>query len=130
MKNPFKKKSIVSTIVNVGVGGAANAAVDYAVNEFMPNLSDTMVNTAKVLGGAIIGSMVSSPVARAASDGIAVVGASKLVESAIDGTLFASVDPTTGLPKGTVGAMKRTMGNPTYIRRTKKVSGLEGAFDK
>ena len=32
-KNPFKKSSIIDTVVNVGVGGAANVAIDYVVEQ-------------------------------------------------------------------------------------------------
>ena len=85
MKNPFKKSSITDTLINVGVGGAANAAMDYAVAnvEALASLGETTVNLIKIGVGALGGSMVSSKVARAGFDGLATVGASDLIKSYI-----------------------------------------------
>ena len=74
MKNPFKKSSIMDTVVNVGVGGAANVAVDYAWGkvDFLAGLGATTKNAIKIAGGAVLGSMVKNKYVRAAADGIAV----------------------------------------------------------
>ena len=87
MKNPFKKSSIVDTVVNVGIGGAANVAVDYVFGsvDALATLGDTTKNAIKIAAGAIAGSMISNKYARAAADGIAVVGASNLIASYLPG---------------------------------------------
>ena len=94
MKNPFKKSSIVDTVINVGVGGAANVAMDYAVENIdaLKSLGLTTVNIIKIGVGAVVGSMVNNKYARAAADGLATVGASDLIKSYItDGS-------TSGVP--------------------------------
>ena len=93
MKNPFKKSSIIDTVVNVGIGGAANVAMNY-VFSLIPagtfgNNEETVKNAIKIGVGAIGGSMVGGKAAkyiRPALDGIATVGASELISSLIDGT--------------------------------------------
>lgn len=98
MKNPFKKSSITDTLINVGVGGAANAAMDYAVAnvEALASLGETTVNLIKIGVGALGGSMVSSKVARAGFDGLATVGASDLIKSYITPAAPASGAPFIG----------------------------------
>lgn len=86
MKNPFKKSSITDTLVNVGAGGAANVAFDYLYNLAGLSLGDTTKNIVKVAIGAFGGSMVSNKIARAAADGIAVVGVSTLISDNLIGT--------------------------------------------
>ena len=75
MKNPFKKSSIVDTVINVGVGGAANVAMDYAVENIdaLKSLGLTTVNIIKIGVGAVVGSMVNNKYARAAADGLVTV---------------------------------------------------------
>lgn len=123
-KNPFKKQSIIDTVINVGIGGAANVAIDYVVNsvDAIKSLGDTTVNAAKIAIGAIAGSMVSNKMLRAACDGIATVGVSNLVA----GLMEEQVAPTNGLPYGTIGRIARVRpGNAAYRRaRTRKVSGV------
>lgn len=85
MKNPFKKSGVIDTVVNVGIGGAANVAMDYLFNS-VPTLAldEQTKNLVKVAVSAFGGSMVSGSSAkyiRPALDGIGVVGASKLIES-------------------------------------------------
>lgn len=86
MKTPFKKSSITDTLVNVGAGGAANVAFDYLYNLAGLSLGDTTKNIVKVAIGAFGGSMVSNKIARAAVDGIAVVGVSTLISDNLIGT--------------------------------------------
>lgn len=123
-KNPFKKQSIIDTVVNVGIGGSANVAIDYVVSQVdaIQSLGDTTINAAKVALGAVAGSMVSNKMLRAACDGIATVGVSNLVKGLMDGT--SSTETTSGLPYGTIGRV--IPGNRAY-RRARKVSGVGGA---
>lgn len=120
MKNPFKKSSIIDTVVNVGVGGAANVAMDYAFGkvDFLASLGATTKNAVKVAAGALGGAMISNKYARAAFDGIAVVGASELISSLLP------TSETTGLPEGTIGRVR--LGQRGFARRA-RVAGVQGA---
>lgn len=124
-KNPFKKSSIIDTVVNVGVGGAANVAFDYVVNQIdsVKSMGETTVNLLKIAAGAIAGSMVSNKIARAAADGVATVGASNLISGLMADTL-PSATPTGALPRGTIGRV--IPGNRAYRRAAArgKVSGV------
>lgn len=119
-KNPFKKQSIVDTVVNVGVGGAANVAIDYAVNQVdaIKGLGDTVINAGKIVLGAVIGSMVSNKYLRAACDGVATVGVSNLVSGMMEETTAPA-----GLPYGTIGRVRP--GNRAYKRVSPRVSGVD-----
>lgn len=120
-KNPFKKQSIIDTVVNVGIGGAANVAIDAVVGQFeaLQSLGDTTINALKIAAGAVVGSMVSDKFARAAADGIATVGVSNLIAGLMADE--ASPAPSNGLPYGTIGRVR--LGNRAY-RRAHKVSGV------
>lgn len=125
-KNPFKKQSIIDTVVNVGIGGAANVAIDYVVSkiESIQSLGDTTINAGKIVLGTLAGSMVSNKMLRAAADGIATVGVSNLVGGLLE------EDGTSGLPFGTVGLPQGTIGrvvpgNRRYRRG--RVSGFNAA---
>jgi hypothetical protein len=123
-KNPFKKSSIADTVINVSVGGAANVAIDYLVDqvEALKGLGDTTINAAKIVAGAVVGSMVSNKIARAAADGVAVVGVSNLISGLISDS-SSSTEGSSGLPYGTIGRV--IPGNSAYRRaRAKKVSGV------
>lgn len=124
-KNPFKKQSIVDTVVNVGIGGASNVAIDYVVSqvEAIQSLGDTTINAAKIALGAVAGSMVSNKMLRAACDGIATVGVSNLVKGLMDGDTTSKED-VKGLPYGTIGRV--IPGNRAY-RRARRVSGVGAA---
>ena len=121
-KNPFKKQSIIDTVVNVGVGGAANVAIDYVVNQVdaIKSLGDTTVNMLKIAAGAVVGSMVSNKIARAACDGVATVGVSNLIAGMMD----EGTAGTGALPRGTIGRV--IPGNRAYKRAAAhgKVSGV------
>lgn len=125
-KNPFKKQSIIDTVVNVGIGGAANVAIDYVVSQVdaIQSLGETTINAGKIALGAIAGSMVSNKMLRAACDGIATVGVSNLVAGLMGGST-PSGDATSGLPYGTI-AGRVIPGNRAY-RRARKVSGAGAA---
>lgn len=116
----------MDTVVNVGIGGAANVAIDYVVSqvEAIQSLGDTTINAAKVALGAVVGSMVSNKMLRAACDGVATVGVSDLVSG-----LLADATPASGMPYGTIGLPKDTVGriipgNRAYRRAHRKVSGV------
>lgn len=119
-KNPFKKQSIIDTVVNVGIGGAANVAIDYVVGQVdaIQSLGDTTINALKIAAGAVVGSMVSDKFARAAADGVATVGVSNLIAGLMKDE---STEVTSGLPYGTIGRVRP--GNRAY-RRAHKVSGV------
>lgn len=119
-KNPFKKSSIIDTVVNVGIGGAANVAIDYVVGQVdaLQSLGDTTINALKIAAGAVVGSMVSDKFARAAADGVATVGVSNLIAGLMKDE---STEVTSGLPFGTIGRVR--LGNRAYSR-ARKVSGV------
>ena len=131
-KNPFKKKSLTDTLINVGIGGAANVLYDQVLGGVMDEAltsvddPDMIKNIIKIAGGAVVGGMVSSQYARAAADGIAVVGVSNLVDGLMNSSKTASTGTGTdtkidGLPYGTVGRVVN-LGNRKYKRRS--VNGL------
>ena len=121
----FKKQSIIDTATNVGIGGAANVAIDYAVAQIdaLAKADPMYINLGKIAVGVLGGTMIKSKVARAAVDGIAVVGVSNLVKDLIADEATTETKPTTGLAKGTIG---RTIpGNRRYVRN--HVSGIGAA---
>lgn len=121
MKNPFRKQGIIDTLVNVGIGGAANVAMDYAVAKIdaLSSLDQTTINAVKIAVGALGGSMTKNKYLRAAVDGIATVGVSNLVAGYINQS-----EPASGLPEGTIGRLH--MGQRGF-RRARRVSGVQGA---
>lgn len=120
-KNPFKKKSIIKTIYTVGLGGAANVAMDYVADnvDFLSTMGESTRSLVKVGVGVLAGTMIKGDLARAAFDGIATVGASELVNQAINGNLSWNKEATSGLPAGTIG---RAAGNPYFKRHHAPVS--------
>ena len=128
MKNPFKKSSAVNTLINVGIGGAANVAVDYAWGQIdtLATLGDTTKNAIKIAAGAIGGSMVKNQYAAAALHGIATVGVSNLIASYLPGAESSEnkEEGQHGLPSGTIGRLR--MGQRGFARRG-RVAGVSGA---
>ena len=124
-KNPFKKQSAIDTIVNVGIGGAANVAMDYAVQNIdaLRSLESTTINAIKIGVGVLAGTMVKGKALRAAADGIATVGAANLVAGFMDTTPATTVE---GLPAGTIGRLRP--GNRFARRQRLGVSGLDNGF--
>lgn len=111
MKNPFKKSSIADTLINVGIGGGANVAMDYIFDsvEALASIA-SYKNIIKIGVGALAGSMVTNKWARAAADGVATVGVSNLIQEYMDGSDESgdksgddSASTTDGLPNGTIG---------------------------
>lgn len=140
-KNLFKKRSMTDTLVNVGVGGAANVAADYLLNMVQPEddpWEPDTVNIVKLAVGVLGGTMVSNRILRAACDGIATVGVSNLVSGLMNDTAGTS-DPlpdNTGGGTDTVSGMKGMLGarpvpgHRNYVSLEKKkvrVSGVNGA---
>lgn len=127
MKNFLKGKTgIVDTLVNVGIGGAANVAVDFAMAKVdaLASLSSTTKNAIKIAAGALGGSLFKNKYAHAALDGVAVVGVSDLVREYIDTNPTA--ESTSGLPEGTIGRI--TLGQRNFRRASgKRVAGVAGA---
>lgn len=129
-KNPFKKQGIMDTLTNVGIGGAANVAIDYAVAKVdaLSSLDATTLNAIKIGVGVLGGTMTTNKMIRAAVDGIATVGVSNLVQGLLDdSTASASTDTTSGLARGTIGAIRP--GNPYYRKpiRRGRVAGVGGS---
>lgn len=113
----------MDTVVNVGIGGAANVAFDSIVSSFdaFAALDATTKNAIKIGLGAIAGSMVSNKYVRAAADGVATVGVSNLVASYIGGSSDAA--NTAGLPAGTIGRIR--MGNRAFRRGVRGVNTVD-----
>ena len=126
MKNPFKLSAIVDTVTNVGIGGAAKVAMDYAKAQISAPewLTDNVYNAIKIGVGALGGSMTKNKYLRAAVDGIATVGAANLINDLINNSDAAA---PAGLPQGTIGRIGRR-GLKLGQRGFRKVSGV-GAAD-
>ena len=129
-KNPFKKQSIIDTAINVGIGGAANVAIDYVVDsvDALKSMDATTINAIKIGVGVLGGTMTTNKMVRAAVDGIAVVGVSNLVQGLISDS---TVTGTSGLPYGTIGLPAGTigrvrLGNRYFRKPSSKVSGTAG----
>lgn len=132
-KNPFKKGSLTDTLVNVGIGGASNVAIDYVFDMLPAEINtSTTKNLIKVVGGAVVGGMINNKFARAAADGIAVVGVSNLIsELAFGGSSSEDTKSPAGLPAGTIGALRPRvrLGNNYFKTRSRRISGTESAGD-
>lgn len=111
VKNPFKKQNIIDAAINVGIGGIANVAVDYAISniDMLATQSDKTINIGKLVLGAVGSTMVSDKMIKAAMDGIAVVGVSNLAKSLMSETATpaSNGEGTTGVPWGTIGRVRR-----------------------
>lgn len=124
-KNPFKAKSVVDTLINVGIGGAANVIMDYAFAQVdaLASLGDTTKNAVKIAAGALVGSMAENKYLRAATDGIATVGVSNLIASYIvPEATAAETTSTSGAPF--IGRIRNT-GNRSFKTKA-AVKGAAG----
>lgn len=131
-KNPFKKKSLTDTLVNVGIGGAANVAIDAAwdalgVDSYIPAMENVSASTIKhaikIIGGAVVGGMVSNKYARAAADGVATVGVSNLIDELWNPGTTGDQKPVPGLPGGTIGALRGYRYGSRSFGKSRKASG-------
>lgn len=135
IRNPFKKQSIIDCAINVGLGGASNVAIDYAIDMVKESagveIEDMYVNIGKFVIGAVGSSMVTNKYLKSAMDGVAVVGVSNLVKGLMEDSGSQSGEgatPAAGVPAGTVGRIVRTP-NIRYARAMRgkadrKVSGI------
>ena len=125
MKNPFKKTAIVDTVINVGIGGAANVAMNYAFGKIdaLASLGDTTKQAIKIAVGALAGTMTTNKYLRAAADGIATVGASELISG------YLPTETVEGLPYGMIGrAGVKHLGNKAFKKRVAGVAATPSAF--
>lgn len=116
MAKLFQKQNILTTLMNVGIGGAANVAIDAVVSnvDALNTIDPKYIKIGKIALGVLGGSLTSNKVLRAATDGIATVGASEIVSELINAE--AAPAPAAGLPAGTIGRI-RALGNRTFMHR-------------
>lgn len=133
MKNPFKKQNVMDTVVTVGLGGAANVAIDAVVDSYNESATtpfeDVYVHAGKFIVGAIGSAMVGNRYAKAALDGIGVVGASNLIAYFMDDQQPKPKpkpeEKTAGIPYGTVGRVRTpNAGYARRMRRSGRVAGI------
>ena len=123
MKNPFKKSNIVDTAVNVAIGGGANAIVDYAFGsvDALQSVADYK-SWLKLCVGVLGGSLISNKYARAAADGLSVVGASEIIKEYLPASASAETETPAGVPFiGRPGMRMGQRGFKRAIRGTGKV---------
>lgn len=124
-KKLFDTKNIIDTAVNVGLGGAANVAIDYAVQnvEALSDMDQSTINLGKFALGVIGSAMVSDKMVKAAFDGVATVGISNFVANILNSDNQATT--TAGVPDGTIGARKYVPSRRALANRLRKqqVSG-------
>lgn len=117
MAKLFQKQNVLTTLMNVGIGGAANVAMDAVVAnvEALNTIDPKYIKIGKIALGVLGGSLTSNKVLRAATDGIATVGASEIVSELINAEAAPAPAPA-GLPAGTIGRI-RALGNRTFMHR-------------
>ena len=138
-KNPFKKKALTDTLINVGIGGGANVVFDaiwdaIGVEGMLPasvsEHSSLIKNSIKIFGGAVAGGMITGRW-RAAADGIATVGVSNLIDyywnpGKSESGASESAAAATGLPGGTIGALRGyRYGSKSFGKGKGRMAGLE-----
>lgn len=125
MKNPIKKQAIIDTAINVGLGGLANVGVDYLFSnvDALASLDESTKNWIKVGAGIVGGVFTTNKYVHAATDGMATVGASNLLSGIIGEKSAADPSGAAGLPSGTIGALRRRMGQRGFINR-RQVAGV------
>lgn len=126
MKNPFKKESIADTLINLIGGGAANVAIDYAFAQVdaLASLGETTKNVIKIGAGVLGGTMVKNKYLRAATNGMATVGVSNLIDSYINGSAASASDAatsTSGAPF--IGRIRKT-GNRSFKKAIHGAAGV------
>lgn len=131
-KNPFKKTSMVDTLINVGIGGASNVAIDAAVVAYNKDattpLDPTYIHVGKIVLGVLGGSMVSNKYLRAGADGVATVGVSNLIQELMAADQPETTSGAAGFMSASVGRMRP--GKPRYSAKAKRrVSGVSGTAD-
>ena len=124
MKNPFKLNNVLSSAAALAIGGGANVLADYAIAQVgLSEENKKYVNAGKIVVGAVAGSMVNGKKygwLKSAMDGIAIVGASNLINELVNGE-----SGTSGLPEGTIGRIR--LGQRGFRPAGRRVAGLSGA---
>jgi len=129
----FNIKSAGSTALAYAVGGAANAGMDYAVEnvEFLKGLTPSALGLIKIAVGVAGRSFFKQSIVEQAADGVGIAGAGDVLKEIMAGTFSLTSDDsnsgsetTAGLPKGTIGRIRRTAGNRAFMRAGRKVSGI------
>ena len=120
MKNPFKKKGLTQTMISTLAGGAGNVAADFIIGQIdaLSDVDANYINGGKIVAGALLGSMSTNKIVHYVADGMAVVGASALINSLISQT----EKPASGfVANGTVG---RVMAGDRYFKKTAAGKGF------
>ena len=124
MKNPFKLNNVLSSAAALAIGGGANVLADYAIEQIgLSEENKKYVNAGKIVIGAVGGSMINGKKygwLKSAMDGIAIVGASNLINGLVN-----DAEPASGLPEGTIGRIR--LGQRGFRPAGRRVSGLGGA---
>ena len=124
MKNPFKLNNVLSSAAALAIGGGANVLADYAIEQIgLSEKNKKYVNAGKIVIGAVGGSMINGKKygwLKSAMDGIAIVGASDLINGLVN-----DEEPTSGLPEGTIGRIR--LGQRGFRPASRRVAGLGGA---
>ena len=124
MKNPFKLNNVLSSAAALAIGGGANVLADYAIEQIgLSEKNKKYVNAGKIVIGAVGGSMINGKKygwLKSAMDGIAIVGASDLINGLVN-----DEEPTSGLPEGTIGRIR--LGQRGFRPAGRRVAGLGGA---
>lgn len=117
----------MQTITNTVIGGAANVGANYVIAnvDALATVDPMYINGGKIVVGALLGSMSKNKYVHAAADGMAVVGASELIDSLLTETTNGSTT-TSGLPRGTVG--RATAGDRYFKANAKRGFTVSGAF--
>lgn len=131
MFKKFKMNSAISNATAMALAGAAGAGVDWALKKYdvIPgDWDETVVNAAKVLGGAVLASMVDSKtlygIPKAVGDGIATVGAYNLVAGWLPTETKESAAAAAGIdPQSMIGRIR--MGQKGF--RKAGIRGVNGA---
>lgn len=129
-KNLFNTKNLIDGMINIGVGGAANVAIDKIIDsiEMETPLEADTINLGKFVLGVVGSSMVSNKIVKAAMDGVATVGISNYVS-----TMLADTGTTTtaGLPNGMIGRPRYVPARKAlaHSMRTQQIRGVQSLME-
>lgn len=126
----FNTKSALSTAGAYAIGGAGNAAMDYAVENIdaLKGLSPLVLGLVKIGVGVAGRSLTKQPIINQAADGVGIAGAGDIIKGMFDGSISLGGDDsdsetkkTSGLPQGVIGSIRA--GNRRFMSG-RKVSGV------
>lgn len=124
----FNTKSALSTAGAYAIGGAGNAAMDYAVENIdaLKGLSPLVLGLVKIGVGVAGRSLTKQPIINQAADGVGIAGAGDIIKGMLDGSISLGGDdsaaaPASGLPQGVIGRVRA--GNRRFMSG-RKVSGV------